>query len=393
MARYYIPTKVLFGEGVIHSLHEQDLPFKKALVVTTNGKSVIQYGYLDTVLEELKKAKIATVVFNKAQGNPTHAMVLEGARIARENKCDVIVGLGGGSPIDTAKAIAYMATNPGTLWDYLSTGSGKKKSFVNPPLKIIAINTTSGTGTETDPWSVITDEELDEKIGWGLEGSFPYIGIDDVDMMLTVPKMLSMYQGFDAFFHLAEGYVHPMATELSRNLSLYGMGLIKDYLPKVYRNPSDRKARRMVALASLVGGMVECYSSCTFEHTLEHAISSLYHDVIHGAGLIAISEAYFNRLATSKKVNAELIEMARVFDPKARSAFSFANELHKLKVKCHVDKIDLKSFNIPEKDIVRIAKKAQSLVGNTGKDFSDPISYSYRDIVNILEDAYQAKHD
>ncbi len=391
MPLYHIPTKVLFGSGAIHSLHEQELPFKKALIVTTNGKSVIQYGYLDMVRDELKKAGIASIVFDKVQGNPTHAAVLEGASLAKENRCDVIVGLGGGSPIDTAKAIAYMATNPGTLWDYLKTGSGKKKSFANPPLKIIAVNTTSGTGTETDPWSVITDEALDEKIGWGLEGSFPYIGIDDVDMMLTVPKTLSMYQGFDAFFHLAEGYVHPMASDLSKSLSLYGMSLIRDYLPKVYRNPEDKVAREKVCLASLVGGMVECYSSCTFEHTLEHAISSLFHDVIHGAGLIAISEAYFNRLATSKKVNAELIEMARLFDPKARSAFSFANALHDLKAKCHVGKVDLKSFGILEKDISRIAKKAQSLVGNDGKDFSDPISYSYRDIVNILEDSYQAK--
>lgn len=391
MATYHIPTKVLFGKGAIRTLHEQDLPFKKALIVTTGGESVIKYGYLDAVKNELSLAKIDFVVFPKVKGNPTHETVLEGAALAKENKCDLIVGLGGGSPIDTAKAIACMATNPGTLWDYLKPGSGKGKNFKNPPLKIIAVNTTSGTGTESDPWSVITDEALDEKIGWGIEGTFPYIGVDDVDMMLSVPKTLSMYQGFDAFFHLAEGYVHPSASDLSRNLSLFGMTLIKDYLPKVWRNPEDEKAREKVCLASLVGGMVECYSSCTFEHTLEHAVSSLFHDVIHGAGLIAISEAYFNRLATSKKVNAQLIEMARIFDPKARNAFSFANALHDLKVKCHVDKIDLHSFGIQEKDISRIAKKAQSLVGGDGKDFSDPISYSYRDIVNILEDSYLAK--
>lgn len=391
MPIYHIPTKVLFGQGCIAKLHEQALPFKKALIVTTAGQSVIKYGYLSKVQDELKKAKIASVVFSKVQGNPTHATVLEGAKLAKENGCDVVVGLGGGSPIDTAKAIAIMATNEGTLWDYLKCGSGKGKGFKNRPLAIIAVNTTAGTGTETDPWSVITDETIDEKIGWGTEETFPFIGIDDVDMMVTVPKVLSMYQGFDAFFHLSEGYVHPMASDLSRALSLKGMALIRDNLPKVYRNPEDLKARENMALASLIGGMVECYSSCTFEHTLEHAVSSLFHGVIHGAGLIAISEAYFNRLATSKKVNAELIEMARVFDPKARSPFSFANGLHDLKVKCHVDRIDLKSFGIEEKDIARIAKKAQSLVGDNGKDFSDPIAYSYRDIVNILEDSFEVK--
>lgn len=389
MNRYYIPTKVLFGKNALESLSKERLDFKRALVVTTSGKSVKEFGYLERVEKELKKCKIDTVLFDKVQGNPTHKTVLEGAKLAREKKCDLIVGLGGGSPIDSAKAIAYMATNEGTLWDYLGTGSGKGKEFKNPPLKIIAVNTTAGTGTETDPWSVITDEELDEKIGWGKEGSFPLIGIDDTSMMMTVPKELSMYQGFDALFHLAEGYVHPLASPLSRTLSLQGIALIRDNLPNVYKNPNDETARENMALASMIGGMVECYSSCTFEHTLEHAISSLYHEVIHGAGLIAISESYFNHLATSKKLNRELIELARVFDPKARSAFSFANSLKDFQRKCHVDKIDLHSFQIEEKDLPKIAKKAQGLVGSD-KDFSDPLTYSYRDIVNILERAYRA---
>lgn len=391
MDRFYIPTKVLFGKGAIEKLHEENLPFRKALIVTTSGTSVKKYGYLDKTVAELKKAKIASVLFDKVQGNPTHKTVLEGAALCRQEGCDLVVGLGGGSPIDSAKAIAYMATNEGTLWDYLGSGSGKGKAFKNKPLPIIAVNTTAGTGTETDPWSVITDEELDEKIGWGQEGAFPLIGIDDTDMMLTVPKVLSMYQGFDAFFHLSEGYVHPLASPLSRALSLKGMTLIKDNLPKVCKNPEDEKARENMALASMIGGMVECYSSCTFEHTLEHAISSLFHGVIHGAGLIAISEAYFNHLASSKMKNAELIEMAKIFDPKARSAFSFANGLHELKVRCHVEKVDLKSFGIEEKDLGRIAKKALSLTGDDGKTFSDPITYSYRDIVNILEDSYEVK--
>ncbi len=389
MNRYYIPTKVLFGKNALESLSQEKLDFRKALVVTTNGTSVKTYGYLDRVLAELRKCSIEAVVFDKVQGNPTHRTVLEGAALARKEKCDLVVGLGGGSPIDSAKAIAYMATNEGTLWDYLKSGSGKGMEFPHEPLKIIAVNTTAGTGTETDPWSVITDEERDEKIGWGKEGSFPLIGIDDTTMMTTVPRELSMYQGFDALFHLAEGYVHPLASDLSRTLSLRGIALIRDNLPKVYRRPEDETARENMALASLIGGMVECYSSCTFEHTLEHAVSSLYHDVIHGAGLIAISESYFNHLATSKKLNKELIELARVFDPKARSAFSFANALKDFQRKCHVDKVDLASFGIEEKDLPKIAKKAQSLAPSE-KDFSDPLVYSYRDIVNILERAYRA---
>ncbi len=384
MNSYYLPTRILFGQNALQELHEQDLPFKKALIVTTNGQSVKKYGYLDAVIDELKQAKIKYVVFDQIKGNPTHASVIEGARIAREENCDVVVGLGGGSPIDAAKAIACLATNDGDLWDYLHSGSGKGKKFKNKPLKIIAIATTAGTGTESDPWSVITDEDLDEKIGWGTEDTFPYIGVTDPNLMLTVPKEFTAYQGFDAFFHLAEGYVHPKASELSRSLSAKGMLLIRDNLPVVLKKPNDVKARENMALASMIGGMVETYSSCTFEHTLEHAISSLYHDVVHGAGLIAISVAYFKRLASSKKINKDLIEMARIFDPSARSAFSFANWLADFERDCGMDAVTLTSFGITEKDLPKIAKKAQKLAGS---DFDDPITYTYRDIIYILEES------
>ncbi len=382
MNSYCLPTKILFGQNSLKELHNQELPFKKALIVTTNGQSVKKYGYLDLLIEELRQARIKYVVFDQIKGNPTHESVIEGSKIARADKCDVIIGLGGGSPIDAAKAIACLATNDGDLWKYLHSGSGKGKKFKNKPLPIIAITTTAGTGTECDPWSVITDEEKDEKIGWGTQDTFPYIGVCDPTLMLTVPHDFTAYQGFDAFFHLAEGFVHPKASELSRALSAKGMLLIRDNLPIVLEKPNNMEARENMALASMIGGIVETYSSCTFEHTLEHAISSIFHDVVHGAGLIAISVAYFKNLASSKLINKDMIELGRVFDPDTKAPSYFANWLAEFERTCAVDDVHLLSFGIKPKDIQKIAKKAQKLAGD---DFDDPITYTYRDIVNILE--------
>lgn len=163
---YYIPTRVLFGRGKLNELGDQNLPGKKALIVTSNGTSVKKYGYLDRVKEQLKKASATYLIFDKILPNPIKEHVMEGAALAKENGIDFIVGLGGGSSIDAAKAIAVMATNEGDYWDYISGGTGKGLPVPNDPLPIVAITTTAGTGTEVDPWTVTTKSETNEKIGF-----------------------------------------------------------------------------------------------------------------------------------------------------------------------------------------------------------------------------------
>ena len=125
--KYYIPTKILFGRGSLNKLHTEKLPGKKALIVTTSGRSVIDNGYLDRVENELKKANCEFVLYNKITNNPTLTEVMEGAKVAKENNCDFVLGLGGGSPIDASKSIAIMATNEGNYWDYMVKGSGNSR--------------------------------------------------------------------------------------------------------------------------------------------------------------------------------------------------------------------------------------------------------------------------
>lgn len=160
---YYIPTKILFGPGKLNELAGEDLPGKRALIVISSGNSMKKLGYLKRLEDILEGKGIRYLVFDKILPNPIKAHVMEGAELARDEKCDFVIGLGGGSSIDSAKIIALMAKNPGDYWDYVIGGSGKAMPFKNCALPVVAITTTAGTGTEADPFAVITNEETSEK--------------------------------------------------------------------------------------------------------------------------------------------------------------------------------------------------------------------------------------
>ena len=147
----YVPTRILFGNGKLKELHTQAMPGENPLLVTSNGKSVKENGSFYTVMQELAHAGMQTTIFDQVQANPLKSTVMDGAAIARKNGCDFVVALGGGSVLDAAKAIALMAVNEGDYWDYIGTGTGKGKALQNKPLPIIAIPTTSGTGSEARP--------------------------------------------------------------------------------------------------------------------------------------------------------------------------------------------------------------------------------------------------
>jgi alcohol dehydrogenase len=172
---YYMPARILFGKGKLNELHSQRLPGRKALIVISAGSSMKRLGILQRLEEQLDKAGAGHVLFDRILPNPIKQHVTEGAALAREAGCDFVIGLGGGSSIDSAKSIAVMAANPGDYWDYISGGTGKGLPVPNDPLPVVAITTTAGTGTEADPWTVITNG--DEKIGFGYDKTFPVLSV------------------------------------------------------------------------------------------------------------------------------------------------------------------------------------------------------------------------
>ncbi|MDZ5254798.1 iron-containing alcohol dehydrogenase [Clostridium sp. LIBA-8841] len=385
---YYMPTRLLFGKGQLNNLHKEKLPGKKALIIISSGKSTKKFGYLRRLEEQLELANIEYILFDKILPNPIKSHVMEGAKIAKDNECDFVIGLGGGSSIDTAKSIAVIATNEGDYWDYIDGGTGKGFEVKNNPLPIVAITTTAGTGTEADPWTVITNEDTNEKIGFGYEKTFPTLSIVDPELMMTVPPMLTAFQGFDALFHSTEGYLNNTAYAISDMYAIKAIELIGKSLAKAVEDGNDEEARSDVALANTLSGLVESTSGCTSEHSIEHALSAYHPELTHGAGLIMISEAYYTHIAQSGKYDDRMIDMAKALGKKdANKAMDFVVALKDLMKGCGVDNLKMSDWEIKKEDMEKYARNARETMG--GLFQVDPIVITDEDVVSILNKSFK----
>ena len=380
---FYMPSRLIFGKGSLNNLHKQKFPGKKALIVAEVFMKEI--GYLKRLEEQLDKAEISYILFDKIVPNPIKEHVMEGAAMAKKEKCDFIIGMGGGSSVDSAKAIAIMSTNDGDFWDYMTRGTGKKKTVPNEPLPVVAISTTSGTGTEADPWMVITNGK--EKVGFGYDKTFPYLSIVDSELMKSIPPKLTAYQGFDALFHSTEGYINKIANEMSDLFALKSIELIGKSLAKAVANGEDEEARESVAMASALSGIVQSISDCTAEHSIEHGLSAFYPKLEHGAGLIAISREYYTLLAESHDCDEKMINMAKVLGKKdASKPMDFVDALVKLQKACGVDNIKLSDYGVKIEDLPAIAQNSKF---TSGLYETDPHNFSDEDILRILEKSYK----
>ena len=296
MFNYYIPTRVLFGCGKLNELATTKLPGKKALICTTRGKSMRKSGVLDRVVSLLKENGVESVLFEEILSNPNTDFVMAGAALGNAEGCDFVVALGGGSCIDTAKAIAVIMKNGGEVWDYMGGMTGKAIA-VEEALPIVVISTTSGTGSEINPFAVITKEETCEKIDLGSEAVYPTISIIDPEVQTTVPPELTAFQGMDVLFHSAEGYVCNCTTPFSDLYALESIRLVVENLPAAYRNGADLKAREGMCLANLYAGMVESTSACTSEHAIAHSFGAMHNTIPHGAALCLVCVECFRYYA------------------------------------------------------------------------------------------------
>ncbi len=377
---YFMPTKIHFGEGALDNLATAKLPQGKALLIT-GGTSTTKLGYVKQVCDLLEVGGHATVVYDKVEPNPNVESVREASKIARDNGCTFVVGLGGGSSLDAAKAIAIMCTNSGDFWDYVSGGTGKGKPIEVAPLPVVAITTTAGTGTEADPWMVITNGC--EKIGFGnFDSTFPMLSIVDPKLMVSVPPHLTAYQGFDALFHALEGYIANIATPMSDMFALESIRLIGEYLEKAVNEPNNMEARSYVALANTYSGFVESLSSCTSEHSIEHALSGFHHDLPHGAGLIMLSLAYYETFA--KVCPERTTAMAKALGNKDGDIVKALEQLQKA---CHVDTLKMSDYGVSEDMFTKYAEHAFSDMG--GLFALDRKSLAMEDVIAILKKSFK----
>lgn len=385
----YIPTRILFGEGELKNLHTQQMPGKKALIVISNGKSTKENGSLDRTKEQLTLAGIETVVFDEIMANPLKSTVMSGAVYARDNGCDFIVALGGGSVMDASKAIATMATNDGDLWDYVTGGTGKGAPLVHKPLPILAITTTAGTGSEVDQYGVISNEETNEKIGFGgYDSLFPRIAIVDPELMKSVPPKFTAYQGFDALFHSVECYISAPANLMSDMYALTAIEHVSKYLSRAVQDGSDMEAREHVAFANTLSGVVMTISACTSEHSMEHSMSAYHQELPHGAGLIIISKAYFTHFIEKHACDQRFVRMAQAMGMKeADKPMDFITALVQLQKDCGVADLKMSDYGIVQDEFLKMAQNARATMG--GLFSCDRVPLSDEECAAIFEKSYR----
>lgn len=282
---YYLPVNLVFGKGRTAECGKLAATYgSKALVVTGRG-STKKSGLLDRVTGYLKDSGVDFAVFDKVSSNPLTTTAEDGARFAKEENCDVVIGLGGGSIMDCAKAIAFLNENNGDINDYIFNRNSGNKA-----LPLILIPTTCGTGSEGNGFAVLTNPENGDKKSLRSNAIIPKVSIIDSELMHTMPNHILSSVGFDALCHSMEAFLSRIGQPMTEMMSLEAMKLLGRYLVEVYNGNEDDEAWDAVTWASTLGGMVINTAGVTLPHGMEHPASGLK-NIVHGRGLAALTPA------------------------------------------------------------------------------------------------------
>lgn len=293
---YFLPVNIQFGWNKVDSVADFVAPYGKKALIVTGRSSAKRSGLYDRVVAKLETAHIDHVLFDQVDANPLTTTALEGAALAKSESCDVVIAIGGGSIMDCAKGIAFMAVNDGDINDYIFN----RKTSDNA-LPLIVIPTTCGTGSEGNGFGVLTNPETGDKKSLRCNAIVPKVSIVDPAVMGTMPPHVLASVGFDALCHNIEAYTSKTAQPFTDALSYYAVTLLAQYLVPLYKHVkavangkpevlSEKqliKAWESVTLASTIGGMVINTAGVTLAHGMEHPASGLK-DITHGVGLAVI---------------------------------------------------------------------------------------------------------
>jgi alcohol dehydrogenase class IV len=283
----YIPTRIVFGEGRLKEAGELIAPLALSVAIVTGRGSMRSAGFLDELVESLEAAGVEVpMMIEGTPPNPTVEFIDDSVRRLKEyvpGGVDMVIGLGGGSALDTAKALAFSLVNDGPVWEYI-TPSEEKRQPQRVPLPVVEIPSTSGTGSETSPNAVITNASESAKCPLSGPYLFPRIAIVDPRLPATMPKKLTVATAIDTWSHVFENFTQGMNDPFRDMLDVEAMRIVGRWLPVVVENPDDMEARSQLAIASFLGGMVLGISGAHVGHALEHPISAVT-NCSHGEGL------------------------------------------------------------------------------------------------------------
>jgi len=369
---------MMFGAGVVENMGSRirKLNIRKGLLTT--DPVMFSMGRADQVRKNLESSGISTVIFSEVEPDPPIELIERVGKIYRDNDCDGIVGLGGGSSMDTAKAVGLRVTHAGDMREYESIvgGSAKIKRLLPP---IICIPTTSGTGSEVNPYAVITDKERDLKFMLMSNYLIPRLAVIDPVYCKTMPPGLTVESGIDAMAHCLEGYVslaipyHPYFEAMA----VYGVKLIGRSLVQAYKNGNDIAARTDMCMAAICGGLA-FLKGLGIGHAVTHVLGAHYH-IPHGRAAIYGLLCFVK--ANQEACKERFIDMAQMLNRSNDLEGSLLELYRKLDIP-----IGLKALDIPRGDLKKIAFYVSRDAVNMA---TDPASINEKKILELLLEIYE----
>jgi alcohol dehydrogenase class IV len=369
------PTKIIFGPGAIERLPLEIEAFKmsRPLVVTDGG--LAKGPLFDRVLGIIRKRCGDAVVFDQVLPNPTERNVLDGVARYQEAQCDGVIGVGGGSPLDAAKAITLKATHPLSLADYddLKDGSDRISSNVPP---FLAVPTTAGTGSDVSRSSVITLTATNRKTVIFSPFLMPKVSISDPALTLGMPAHITAGTGMDAFTHNLEAYLAKGYHPLSDAIALGGVKLVWQYLPRAVADGNDLEARTQVMAAAIMGATA-FQKGLGVVHSLAHPLSTIA-GMHHGTSNAVLLPPVMRFNATVVADRLKDVAAAMSAEPTVDAAIQRVLELNRL---CRIG--TLRDYRVTEDMIVPMAAKAME----DGCRLCNPREVSEKDMIQLYQEA------
>ena len=384
--RVCVPRYLQIGKGSLNELPEiiKILGSIKSLLIVTD-KQMVAFGYVKRLQEVLSKAGLKSDVFDDTVPDPTDTVVLKGIQFLEKCKNDAVIGFGGGSPMDTAKAIAAMAKFSKKIQDYKPPSMFDKKG-----LPIIAIPTTAGTGSEVTHHAVIIDSNNNEKISCRGEGFVPIVAIVDYDLTLSKPRRLTIDSAIDTLTHGIEAYVSKKATLFSDRMALDTIRLVMKNIYVVDKNPKDLKAREGLMLAATLGGLAFSNASICLVHGMSRPLGSNFkvpHGLSNAMLLPTITEFSINHAKSRYADCSRAGEFALLQDSDDVACDKLIKGLYKINKDFEVP--SMKDFGINQRNFEEELKNMATDAENSGAPNLNPRVPSVNEMVDLYGQAWR----
>jgi len=379
----YLPVEVIFGVGSVNKVGEVGRRFGYRVLIANGKKSTKENGALDRVVESLNRnGAEEIIIFDQIEPNPTDKSVNLASEIVVKEKIDYIIGLGGGSSLDSTKAISIVSSNEGYAWDYVNYPEGPRLiPFLNRP--VICIPTTAGTGSEVNRYSVLSNPIRKEKMVISHSLNYPRVAIIDPSLTVSMDRRLTALTGIDALMHALESLTNRLSNFFAEDLAIRAIQIIRRWLPVAIEEPENLQARSYMSYAAMLAGIAIDRKRVALIHGMEHPVSAHYPHIAHAEGLSALGVAItdFNYKGNPEKyaLFAELMG----YKPEPHMAVKALEDfLEKVGLR-----LSLKELGVEREKIERLTEDTYML--SRGLFPINPVEPTMEDIYKLYERAYE----